>query len=142
VNHVLRAIHSRSALVLTVMALVLASFGTRAQQQKPSSGSAVTAPTGNAENGKKLYKSIGCWQCHGYSGQGGRAGPKLVPNPMPVAAFTKYVRAPGGDEMPPYTSKVVSDAQLADIYAFLKTIPPPRDVKEIPLLNQKEGSKQ
>lgn len=38
--------------------------------------------------------------------------------------------------MPPYTSKTVSDAQLADIYAFLKAIPRPRDAKEIPLLNQ------
>jgi ubiquinol-cytochrome c reductase cytochrome c subunit len=52
----------------------------------------------------------------------------------------EYVRAPQG-EMPPYTAKVVSDAQLADIYAFLKAVPPPRDVKDIPLLSQPDDGK-
>jgi hypothetical protein len=36
--------------------------------------------------------------------------------------------------MPPYTSKLVTDAQLVDIHAFLASIPPP--AKDIPLLNQ------
>jgi hypothetical protein len=36
--------------------------------------------------------------------------------------------------MPPYTSKLVTDAQLADIHAFLTSIPHP--AKDIPLLNQ------
>jgi hypothetical protein len=38
--------------------------------------------------------------------------------------------------MPPYTSKVVSDAELTDIHAFLRTIPTPPAAKSIPLLNQ------
>jgi hypothetical protein len=38
--------------------------------------------------------------------------------------------------MPPYTLKVLSDAELADIYAFLRSIPPPRGEKDIPSLNQ------
>jgi len=37
--------------------------------------------------------------------------------------------------MPPYSSKVLSDAEIDDIYAFLKTIAPPRSLKDIPLLN-------
>ena len=92
------------------------------------------APTGDAARGKKLYNDIGCWQCHGYSGQGG-AGATLAPSAMPLAGFTRYIRKPTG-AMPPYSEKVVTDAQLADIYAFLKTIPKPPDAKSIPLLNQ------
>lgn len=115
-------------------ALLVVSFSVRAEPQERSPGPAPT-PAGNAENGKKLYNTIGCWSCHGYSAQGARTGARLAPNPMPFAAFVRYVRAPGGD-MPPYTTKTVSDAQLADIYAFLRTIPRPRDAKEIPLLNQ------
>jgi len=37
--------------------------------------------------------------------------------------------------MPPYTTKVLSDAQLEDIYAFLKSIPAARPLKDIPLLD-------
>jgi ubiquinol-cytochrome c reductase cytochrome c subunit len=102
-----------------------------AQAQGTASGAA--APSGNADNGKKLFNTIGCWQCHGYSGQGG-AGAKIAPDPISYPNFSKYVRAPKG-QMPPYTAKVLPDAQLADIYAFLKTIPKPPDPKSIPLLN-------
>ena len=38
--------------------------------------------------------------------------------------------------MPAYTDKVVSDQEVADIYAYLKSLPAPRPVKDIPLLNQ------
>ena len=37
--------------------------------------------------------------------------------------------------MPPYAEKILSDSDLADIYAYLQTIPKP-DYKSIPLLNQ------
>ncbi len=36
--------------------------------------------------------------------------------------------------MPPYTVKVVSDQELADIYAFLMAIPQPPPIDSIPLL--------
>jgi len=94
-----------------------------------------SAPSGNAESGKKLWVSVGCYQCHGYSAQGGAAGARLVPNILPFAALVKYVRTPKG-EMPPYTSKVLSDAQLTDIYAFLKSIPKAPDAKDIPMLSK------
>ncbi len=88
---------------------------------------------GNVRNGKKIFDSFGCYQCHGHDGHGG-AGARLAPNPISFAAFSKYVRQPTG-EMPPYTGKVVSDRELADIYAFLQSLPPPPPVKSIPLLN-------
>jgi mono/diheme cytochrome c family protein len=84
-------------------------------------------------NGKKLFDTYGCYQCHGHDGHGG-AGARLAPNPLPFAAFSKYVRQPTG-EMPPYTKKVVSDPELADIYAYLKSIPQAPAAKDIPILN-------
>ncbi len=96
---------------------------------------------GDAENGKKLFVADGCYQCHGRQGQGGAVapvgayGPRLAPLRIPLEAVKIYVRHPSGS-MPPYTSKVLSDSDIDDIYAFLKTIPAPKPVKDIPLLNQ------
>jgi mono/diheme cytochrome c family protein len=45
------------------------------------------------------------------------------------------VRQPTG-EMPPYTKKVVTDQELADIYAYLQSIPQPPPAKSIPILNK------
>ena len=95
---------------------------------------AAVRPTGNAENGKRLYVRNGCFQCHGYDGHGG-AGAKLAPRPIPAVALIAYVRHPSGS-MPIYTNKVMSDEELMDVWAFLKTIPDGRPAKDIPLLNQ------
>jgi len=91
---------------------------------------------GDAENGKRLYLRNGCYECHGTVGQGAGANPvapKLAPQPIPLAQLIAYVRKPAGG-MPPYTSKVISDAQLSDIRAYLASIPEPPPVKDIPLL--------
>jgi mono/diheme cytochrome c family protein len=92
------------------------------------------APAGNAEKGKQLYTKYGCYECHGRQGQGSTvSGPRLGPDPVPFEAFAAYVRKPTG-EMPPYTGKVVSDKELADIFAFLQSLPHPPDRKSLPLL--------
>ena len=92
------------------------------------------APAGDAKNGRKLFASDGCYQCHGYEAQGATpTGPRLGPRPIAFAAFSKYVRQPTG-QMPPYTSKIVTDAALADIYAFLQSLPAPPSVDSIPAL--------
>jgi ubiquinol-cytochrome c reductase cytochrome c subunit len=91
------------------------------------------APAGNAANGRKLFVSFGCYQCHGYEAQGGSAGPRLAPRPIAYAQLMKYVRHPTG-EMPPFTEKIVKDTELTDIYAFLRAQPVPPDVDKIPLL--------
>jgi len=91
-------------------------------------------PAGNAANGRKLFVSFGCYQCHGYEAQGSTAtGPRLAPRPIAYAQFMKYVRHPT-NEMPPFTEKTVKDAELIDIYAFLRAQPAPPDVDKIPLL--------
>jgi mono/diheme cytochrome c family protein len=89
---------------------------------------------GSAEKGKAAFVRHGCWQCHGYLGQGGIAGKKLAPNPLPLEALSAFVRNSAGP-MPPYQKEILSDADLADIHAYLQSIPKPRDYKSIPLLN-------
>jgi len=90
---------------------------------------------GNSENGKRLFAAYGCYECHGRQGAGAATGPRIGPPAITLAAVLRYVRAPTG-QMPPYTAKVVSDQDLADIYAFLKSFPAPQPAKDIPLLNQ------
>jgi ubiquinol-cytochrome c reductase cytochrome c subunit len=95
---------------------------------------AAPAPPGNAETGKKLYDSYGCYQCHGYEGQGSTAtGPRLAPRPLPFAVFSRYIRRPTG-QMPPYTVKVLSDADLGHIHAYLTSRPMPKPADSIPIL--------
>ena len=88
---------------------------------------------GSAEKGKAAFVQHGCWQCHGYVGQGGITGPKLAPNPMPLDAMSVFVRNTRG-AMPPYQKAILSDADLADIHAYLSSLPKPPDAKSIPLL--------
>ena len=116
-------------------ALAAATIVASAAAQTPAAQPTPAVPAGNAETGKKLYVSYGCWQCHGYEGQGGAAGPRLAPRPLPLAGFSMYVRRPT-NQMPPYTEKVVSDADLGHIHAFLQSRPAPPSVQSIPLLQK------
>jgi mono/diheme cytochrome c family protein len=97
-----------------------------------SAAIAQDAPRGDAANGKKLFETVGCFECHGYAGQGGGAGPKLI-DPIPFPAFILQLRTPR-QVMPPYTERVLTDQQVADIYAHVKTFPLPPDPSTIPIL--------
>lgn len=116
---------------LCALALLLAAGLAQAQTSKPA---APAAPPGNADTGRKLYVSNGCYQCHGYEAQGSTAtGPRLGPRPIAWANFSRYVRRPA-QQMPPYTAKVLTDIDLAHIYAFVQSRPPAPAVDSIPLL--------
>ena len=112
-------------------ALLFVFLVVRAQQSSDA------PPAGNAQNGKKLFMSDGCYECHGRQGQGAaqtgaaRIGPPL----LTFEGFQSYVRQPT-NQMPPYTSKAITDQDLGDIYAYLKSIPMPPKGKDIPLLNK------
>jgi hypothetical protein len=69
------------------------------------------------------------------TGTGGHQGPRLGPRPIPFQAFLRYTRTPIG-EMPPYKAKVMSDRDVADVYAFLQALPPPPPLSTLPLLQQ------
>jgi len=88
-------------------------------------------PAGDAKHGKELFLSFACYSCHSFDGHGG-AGARLVPMPLNEAAFIAFVRNAG--RMPSYSSKILPDAQLADIYAYIKTLPTSPDAKDIPLI--------
>ena len=97
-------------------------------------GPAVAA---SVENGKTAFVAHGCWQCHGYEGQGSittSAGRVIANSQLPAEAFSAYVRAPSG-AMPPFRPEILSDGDLADIYAYLEARPKPAAAKDIPLLN-------
>jgi mono/diheme cytochrome c family protein len=91
----------------------------------------------SAENGKTEFVEHGCWQCHGFEGQGSVAtsgGTVIADTQLPFDAFKTYVRDPSGS-MPPFHAEILSDSDLADIYAYLESRPKPEPAKDIPLLN-------
>lgn len=116
----MRIVRSRMGLVAIAAGLVLGL------------GSASSA----SEKGKQLYIKHGCWQCHGTLGQGGGvAGPAIVPNVMPLEAMANFIRN-SSRAMPPYREAILSNADLAEIHAYLTSVPKSPDPKSIPLLNQ------
>ena len=90
-------------------------------------------PKGDAHNGAALFQKFGCYSCHGSWGQGtGRDGPRINPPPaFPVVL--QQLRTPRR-EMPPYVASVIPDQGVADIYAYLATLPKPPDPKTIKAL--------
>lgn len=97
------------------------------------SGAALGA---SAENGRKAFVTHGCWQCHGFEGQGSLItsnGAVLSNTELPYEAFEAFVRSTNRT-MPPYREAILPGADLADIYAFLQSVPKPKDVSSIPLL--------
>ena len=121
-----------AALFLFVFTALMLGFPVARAQQ-----SSDTPPTGNAQNGKKLLTSNGCYECHGREGQGSTqtGAARIGPPQLSFEGFQNYIRSPK-NQMPPYTSKAVPDQDLADIYAYLKSIPMPPKGKDIPLLNK------
>jgi mono/diheme cytochrome c family protein len=114
------------ASLISISALVLAIGPVSAQQ--------AADPAGNADNGKKLYREIGCYQCHGLAGQGAvMTGPRVSRTEFAFDGFLDQLRHPV-NQMPPYEAAVVSDRDAADIYAYLRQMPAPRDPNSIPLL--------
>jgi mono/diheme cytochrome c family protein len=118
---------------MTRVALLAAAFGV--------GGTGVMlaqdAPKGDAGNGKRIYLADGCFTCHGRSGQGGAYNtptPKLAQTALPFDGFKGQVRNPV-NEMPAFSDAVLSDQEIADIYAFVESLPGPRSAKDIPLLN-------
>jgi ubiquinol-cytochrome c reductase cytochrome c subunit len=104
-------------------------------------GSAFAADTASsAAHGKQLFLRDGCWECHGTMGQGGAAGKTLAPNTLPLEAMINFVHTTTG-QMPAYSDKVLSDADLADIHAYLVSLPKPPSPDSIPALKNLKETK-
>jgi len=115
--------------VVLIAAVLLGGFDMPARAQD--------APQGDAGAGKRLYLATGCFYCHGRVGQGGaynREAPSLAKTAVPYLGFKLQLRNPGGD-MPAYAENVMSEKDLADIYAFLQGLPGRREPKDLAILN-------
>lgn len=100
--------------------------------------SVAASAEGSPEKGKEAFVKHGCFQCHGTVGQGSvnTSGGKVLTNTaLPLEAFQAFVRTTNR-AMPPYSEKILPNDDLADIYAYLESIPKPVDYKTIPLLNE------
>lgn len=99
---------------------------------------AQNAASGDAANGKLIYLADGCFTCHGRAGQGGAMNypaPAIAKLEMPVESFVSFLRDAPND-MPAYSTEVLSDKEATDIHAFLQSLPGRKPAKEFPLLNQ------
>ncbi|MFL2770394.1 MAG: c-type cytochrome [Rhodospirillaceae bacterium] len=118
----------KNKLFVSVFASCILTLGL-AEAQEPS-----------AERGQKTYMRVGCYQCHGSDGQGNDAGTALTPDPLPPEAIANFIRYSPG-RMPAYPEEVVSDAEIADMVAFLESVPPPPEADDIDILkNLRPGS--
>ena len=115
-------------LLATATTAAPASSGTRTGQDP-------AALQGDAIAGGQLFEDYTCYGCHGYTGETG-AGPRLNPPRLQQGQFIAYLRNPPNPrQMPPYRQADVSDQKLADIYAFLKSLPSASpDAEDIPVL--------
>jgi mono/diheme cytochrome c family protein len=95
------------------------------------------APPGDIINGKRLYLDGNCFTCHGRAGQGGAyngPAPAVAKTAMPFEGFLGQIRNPSND-MPAYTAQVIPDQAVADIYAYVQSLPGPRAAKDVAILN-------
>ena len=93
-------------------------------------GAAPEAAAGNAEAGQTVYVG-NCAACHGPNGQG-QIGPSLVgedgPKNWTLAQFTATLREGKTPDrqlsaaMPRYAETQISDEQVADLQAYIKTL--------------------
>lgn len=94
--------------------------GPQVADQNSSSGMTSAHPTGDGKRGEELYKAS-CIVCHGQRAAGG-VGPRLAGNPVLLneQAFWKIVYE-GQHVMPPLKG-TLTEQQIADIRAWLKTL--------------------
>ncbi|HLA73671.1 MAG TPA: cytochrome c [Steroidobacteraceae bacterium] len=122
-----RARHLATSGLLVAVCLVAAASDAKEGDQKIVSRPAVSAP-----RDARPFVSFGCYQCHGYVGQGANSGPRLSAD-MPYEGFQQIVRFPYGG-MPAYPRELLRDEDLRAIYSYIKSLPPAPELKDLPLL--------
>lgn len=130
-RHLIPSFRRFNLVALLAAACVLGSFHSASADDD--------APTGDVLNGKRLYLADGCFECHGRAGQGGNFNyptPALAQIELPEESFIAFIRQAPND-MPSFSTDVLSDKDAADIFAFLRSLPGAKSGKDIPaLLNQ------
>ena len=87
---------------------------------------------GDAARGKPLFAdTFNCYACHGFDAQSGER--RLVPLNYTQEGFITFVQSSPLPNMPAFPD--ASAQQLADIYAYIRTIPPDAPaLADVPLL--------
>jgi mono/diheme cytochrome c family protein len=84
------------------------------------------AAQGAADAGKTLWdgQAVWCRNCHGNNGEGG-FGPDLAGRQLTIDQFRRAVRQPWGI-MPAFVEEWVTEQNLADMLAYLNSLPQPQ----------------
>ena len=108
-------------------AAVLAAVSLSAQQQQQTQ-----VIVGDAARGRPLYAdTFNCYACHGFDAQTGER--RLLPMNYTQDGFITFVQNSPLPNMPAFPD--ASPQQLADIYAYIRTIPADAPaVGDVPLL--------
>lgn len=86
----------------------------------------VVADLPDAARGRDLFFANGCSVCHGDTAEGG-FGPTIAQTLFSVDQVIAQYRNPRA-LMPPFPADRVPDADVADIYAWLQTLPLPDEI--------------
>jgi len=115
-----------AALASVVLASVVAAASLSAQQQ-------VQPVVGDAARGKPLFSdTFNCYACHNFDAQSGER--RLVPLNYTQEGFITFVQNSPLPNMPAFPD--ASPQQLADIYAYIRTIPADAPaLRDVPLLS-------
>jgi mono/diheme cytochrome c family protein len=118
-------IRTSSFALLTLAALTIGNLAA----QPPASSQSVT---GDAARGAQLFAdTFNCYACHGFDAQSGER--RLVPMNYTQDGFITFVQSSPLPQMPAFPD--ASAQNLADIYAYIKTIPADAPaVSDLPLL--------
>ena len=119
----------RTAYIVAAAALIMTTAASAADR----------APS--ATRGKATFIRANCFSCHGTQGQGAGGGTTLAPNPLPQEALTNFVRNTTSYRMPSYPEAALSDADLADIHAYLSSIPKAASPDTIAILKNLKPTK-
>jgi len=116
----MRALYGTLIVLLNVLAAAAPTYA----QAVPSPSIAPTspvsdAPQGDVRNGEKEFSA--CVNCHGHHAEGG-FGPDLAGRDLAWTTFRKAVREPWGI-MPAFREQLKSEQALADIRAYLNSLP-------------------
>ncbi len=78
----------------------------------------------DAERGFELFQAVECAACHGSAAQG-MMGPALAGTRLSLAEFRRQVRSPASQRMPDFSTDELSEDDLGDIVAYIKTLEAP-----------------
>ena len=92
-------------------------------RRRPACSAAAARAAASAEKGKTAFVQYGCWQCHGFQGQGGGHRPASWRRSRCRWRRSRPSCATSNRAMPPYSEAILSNEDLADIHAYLAAIP-------------------